>query len=665
MSFEAGREIGGKYTIEKELGEGGIAIVYKVSHKRLKISRALKVLKISHPKLRERLEKEAELQAQMSHPNVVSVLDVVEVDGCPGLILEYIDGLALDDWLEKYNPSLDEAKKIFLEVLDALEEAHDQGIIHRDLKPSNIMMQHTRRGWISKVCDFGLAKALEENNSSMTRTGVTMGTPAYMAPEQIRDSKNVDQRADIFSLGAIFYELLTGVQAFQGNDTLELLNSVAKIPHASIRGHLKDIPDSFEQAIDGALEKDADNRIPTCEMLRAVLLGEKPWKIDENHTIAGIDLVAEDEKISLERNKPISLPEVSLPEVSPPKASPSEAPPEEEVSNLSSIESNTPIPDADPPLPKQDTLTEFENELEQFESSYSSIDSKDQKLNIQPSLEEWEKPEQKSSMISLLILFAISLLIFGYLNKNLFLGSEEITEEKPSVLEPEKKEETPEVKSKKKSSGKKRTNPKKRNSKKQTTNKSKESPKNVPPAVNEAENKAENKVEDKVNAKEENSAKNTDNTKDTKNTVNTITPEASSEAQESQEISEKIVPEEKENERILPKAFDMNVPSHKDVRDARKEAIKDALNQLDKTEEIEEGVLATGNVIFTTFGVDDYYLKAKNGKKYKGPDVPVGVYKVMIACNKDLKLIRHIEVKKAKLTHLACTCEPTPKCGGS
>ena len=87
MSFEAGREIGGKYTIEKELGEGGIAIVYKVSHKRLKISRALKVLKISHPKLRERLEKEAELQAQMSHPNVVSVLDVVEVDGCPGLIL--------------------------------------------------------------------------------------------------------------------------------------------------------------------------------------------------------------------------------------------------------------------------------------------------------------------------------------------------------------------------------------------------------------------------------------------------------------------------------------------------------------------------------------------------------------------------------------------------
>jgi serine/threonine protein kinase len=293
MSYQTGKKID-KYIIEEELGEGGIAVVYKVTHEKLQVPYALKILKVSHPKLQDRLVREGQLQAQMRHPNVVSVIDVLDVDGCPGLILEYIDGYAMDDWLNKYHPSFAESEEIFLQILDALSDAHAKSIIHRDLKPSNIMMQLGRNDKLTpKVCDFGLAKALKDNQSNMTRTGMTMGTPAYMAPEQVRDAKGVNQLADIFSLGTILYELLTGKQAFQGKDTLELLNSVANLPHLPPERHVEGIPERYINAINGSLVKDPALRIPNCDVFREVLLGEKEWKVEqifENETIAGLNL---------------------------------------------------------------------------------------------------------------------------------------------------------------------------------------------------------------------------------------------------------------------------------------------------------------------------------------------------------------------------------------
>ena len=127
---------------------------------------------------------------------------------------------------------------------------------------------------VAKVCDFGLAKAMEEEDQGFTKTGVTMGTPAYMAPEQVRNAKTVDQRADIFALGTILYEMVTGQQAFQGTDTLELLMAVAKDPHRPPEKVIEDLPKRISAAINGALEKNPNHRIPDCEIFRKIYLGE-------------------------------------------------------------------------------------------------------------------------------------------------------------------------------------------------------------------------------------------------------------------------------------------------------------------------------------------------------------------------------------------------------
>lgn len=275
----------GKYILEKELGEGGLAVVYKVRHAQLDTPFAVKILKVTLPSLQDRLIVEGQLQAQLQHPNVVKVTDVIKVDGFPALVMEFIDGIALDDYLNETPPSIPQAEDMFLQILDAVEEAHDRGIIHRDLKPANVMMQRTRSKFIPKVCDFGLGKNLAKEGQ--TRTGQQMGTPAYMAPEQIRSTKDVDQRADIFSLGAILYELLTGHRAFKGANTLDLLNAVASQPHATPRLYIQDLEERYVQAIDGALAKNAQFRIPDCATFRRVLLGEETWVTERTSSNTG------------------------------------------------------------------------------------------------------------------------------------------------------------------------------------------------------------------------------------------------------------------------------------------------------------------------------------------------------------------------------------------
>ena len=283
MDYEAGHKLD-KYEVEKKLGEGGMAVVYKVRHETLKTPFALKILKISHPQIQERMIREGQVQAQLRHPNVVAVNDVITVEGNPGLVMEFIEGMAMDEWIDENNMSMEMAEEFFLQILDALEEAHSKSIIHRDLKPSNVMLESKRGKLIPKVCDFGLAKAMEEDDKGFTKTGVTMGTPAYMAPEQVRNAKTVDQRADIFSLGAIFFEMVTGQQAFQGTDTLDLLNAVANKPHTPPERIVEGLPSRYAAAINGALEKDPNKRIPDCEVFRKVLLGEMEFSTKSKNT---------------------------------------------------------------------------------------------------------------------------------------------------------------------------------------------------------------------------------------------------------------------------------------------------------------------------------------------------------------------------------------------
>ncbi len=270
-----GRDLG-RYTVDVKLGEGAMATVYRVRHNELGSTHALKVLQRSSPTIRKRLLQEGRLQAKLVHPNIVSVTDVIDVDDIPGLVMQYVGGEALDTYLQRGRPGLDEAERLFRGILSGVTHAHSVGVIHRDLKPANVMLRPTAEGLVPMVADFGLAKALREpvEGQVETRTGVTMGTPAYMAPEQVRSAKHVDERADVFSLGCILYELVCGVRPFAGEDLLALFNAIAAGEYRPPLDLVPDLPSNLGVAIEGCLRGNRDERIGSCEELRQVLEGD-------------------------------------------------------------------------------------------------------------------------------------------------------------------------------------------------------------------------------------------------------------------------------------------------------------------------------------------------------------------------------------------------------
>jgi serine/threonine protein kinase len=271
-----------RYTVQDLIGSGGTALVYRVEHNKLHTLHALKVLTISSQDIRDRMLREGQVQAKLKHLNVVAVSDVLEVDGNPGLVMEFIDGPSLELALHKYKLSNHAAEVLFHGVLAAVRHAHDQGIAHRDLKPANVLLAHTDNGYVPKVTDFGLAKIFEGTKltTGETRSGIAMGTPSYMAPEQVRDARTVDQRADIFSLGCILYELLLRQRAFPGDEALVIYNAICAGHFVPPRQIVPDVPDRINDAIRGAMVVDRNNRIPDCATLMSVLNGEKRWFIE-------------------------------------------------------------------------------------------------------------------------------------------------------------------------------------------------------------------------------------------------------------------------------------------------------------------------------------------------------------------------------------------------
>jgi len=273
-----GTVIEGKYTVEALLGEGGMAAVYRVKHNTLGTTHALKILTLARKSIRQRLLTEGIVQASLDHPNAVAVRDVVEVDGQPALLMEFVEGPDLEDWILEGGHSLQEAEHTFRGILSAVGAAHDKGLIHRDLKPANVLMARRGTTWVPKVCDFGIAKLADEDSgqtSGSTRTGVAMGTPAYMAPEQIRDAKNVDHRADIFSLGCILYQLVTGIQPFQAEDIVELYNKITKGQYTPPLERVPTLPKRIVDTIRACLEVDRDRRPDDCAAILKRLDGQQ------------------------------------------------------------------------------------------------------------------------------------------------------------------------------------------------------------------------------------------------------------------------------------------------------------------------------------------------------------------------------------------------------
>ncbi|MEN0064547.1 MAG: serine/threonine-protein kinase, partial [Myxococcota bacterium] len=217
-----------RYAVLGTLGSGGMATVYRVRHTRLGTEHAMKVLHLGSATIRQRLVQEGRVQATLKHPNLVTVTDLVDLEGgAPGVVMELVLGPALDRLLEVAPPDLKQADHLARGILSGVEEAHRHQIIHRDLKPANILLEPKGETVVPKITDFGIAKVLESPEpGALTRTGLVFGTPQYMSPEQMRNTKSVGPEADVFSLGAILYELVTHRRAFDGDDLVEIMNQV-------------------------------------------------------------------------------------------------------------------------------------------------------------------------------------------------------------------------------------------------------------------------------------------------------------------------------------------------------------------------------------------------------------------------------------------------------
>ena len=220
-----GTLIAHRYTLTSILGEGSMGVVYAANQEGLDHEVAVKVLHehvAADPKVKRRFHREARMTSRLSHPNTVRVFDFGRTEeGRLYLAMELLDGPDLLELLQEDDPLTPRRiGTILIQVLNALEEAHDEGIVHRDLKPENVMVVEDHQGRERvKVCDFGIAKLVEAEGSAITITGFVCGTPEYMAPEQAR-GEALDPRADIYALGCLLYRMLTGVVPFQGKSAL-------------------------------------------------------------------------------------------------------------------------------------------------------------------------------------------------------------------------------------------------------------------------------------------------------------------------------------------------------------------------------------------------------------------------------------------------------------
>ena len=264
------------YELENEVGRGGMGIVYCARDKRLKREIAIKVLppELSfRADIRQRFLREAETAAQLNHPNIVPIYTVEEKDNLVYFVMAYIKGDNLGQRLQQHGPMPPvEVRRVLREVAEALAYAHNRNVIHRDIKPDNIIIDdETGR---AMVTDFGIARALTDTGDSrLTATGMAIGTPAYMSPEQSAGDKAIDGRSDLYSLGVVGYQMLCGQTPFVASNTPSMLVKHLSERPIPVDERWPDLPPDLSRAVMMCLEKDPNDRFPNAGAFAVALTG--------------------------------------------------------------------------------------------------------------------------------------------------------------------------------------------------------------------------------------------------------------------------------------------------------------------------------------------------------------------------------------------------------
>ena len=299
----------GHYRIVETLGDGGMGVVYKARDEHLDRFVAIKVLpreKVTDPERKRRFVQEAKSASALNHPNIITVYDIASCDGTDFISMEYVPGKALNRLIPRRGLPLADALKYAVQIADALAAAHAAGIIHRDLKPANVMIsgaEEQGRAGVVKVLDFGLAKLVEKTDNSdlgltesirneeglSTEQGTIIGTISYMSPEQA-EGKKLDVRSDIFSFGALLYEMVTGRRAFQGESKVSTLSAILREEPKPVSQVVEGLPRELERIIARCLRKSPERRFQTAADLKVAL--EELKEESDSGTLAAAPLLA-------------------------------------------------------------------------------------------------------------------------------------------------------------------------------------------------------------------------------------------------------------------------------------------------------------------------------------------------------------------------------------
>lgn len=269
MQSLSGRTIG-QHIVKEKLGSGGMAEVYKALHPRLNSHRAIKIIRpefSSSEDFRARFTAEAQLVAGLRHPNIVQVHDFGEEDGLYYMVMEFVDGQDLHALHQTGGVDMPQAVDLMLQVAQGLGDAHDHGVLHRDLKPENVMVNNKGQ---AILMDFGIAR-LVSADTRLTQTGMSIGTPQYMAPEQLMGEKEITAAADVYALGVMLYELLVGEQPFRANTPAAAMVKTINDPLPLPRASNPSIPEGLENVILRACAKDPEQRYADAGSFAAAL----------------------------------------------------------------------------------------------------------------------------------------------------------------------------------------------------------------------------------------------------------------------------------------------------------------------------------------------------------------------------------------------------------